>query len=385
MKKGKSIQDIIKKYLRGRATKDEERQLFSFYRFIERRQVDWDDTEHGNKADVENNILEKINDRIGERRQASKHSPSPFKWWKAVAAIIFLCGTIYFLLDRERVGTESKPEMAIRPGSDKAYLQLADGRIVYLDSSANEDISSISGLTVHMVEKGELVYTETDNANNKEEMNTITVPKGGQFKVTLADGTSVWLNASSSLTYPARFSGRERRVKLTGEAYFDVSKRRQEGSASESIPFIVETDKQLVEVLGTVFNINAYADESAVRTTLVSGSVKVTPAGGHSPKILKPGQQSILAKGTFDVEQVHTEQPVAWRHGDFTFDEMPLEEIMRQLARWYDIEVTYQGEVGKVEFGGSISRSKNIREVLDVLELTGVQFTVKGRRIMVTP
>lgn len=385
MRNRKSIRSIIKKYLKGKATSDEEHHLLSFYKRIEPKQADWDEAAHGNKKALENKLLEKIYDQIDRKQHTTKMSRPLFTSWKAVASIILLCGVTYLVLNRNRISITNKRDFVIQPGSDKAVLQLADGRTVYLDSLTIGEIYTKSGPAIHMAKKGELTYTQSANAGGENGTNIITVPKGGQFKVTLADGTSVWLNASSSLTYPVHFSSAERRVKLSGEAYFDVSQQTQKGSKGEKVPFIVETDKQVVEVLGTSFNINAYSDEETVRTTLISGAVKVTSSDKHLPKILKPGQQSILAKGKLSIKKVEASQAVAWKHGDFTFDEMPLEEIMRQIARWYDVEVNYQGEVGKIQFGGSISRSKNIQEVLDVLTLTGVQFTVKGRRIMVRP
>ncbi|MNG85351.1 fec operon regulator FecR [compost metagenome] len=173
-------------------------------------------------------------------------------------------------------------------------------------------------------------------------------------------------------------------MKLEGEAYFEVAKKIIKGTKTERVPFIVETDRQQLLVLGTTFNINAYPDEKNVKTTLIEGSVQVSPSEQASPKILKPGQQSVLNGKNLSIHQIDVSQAVAWKQGDFTFDEMPLEEIMRQISRWYDVEVSYEDNMGKIKFGGSISRSKDIKEVLEVLKLTGIHFNLKGRRIMVT-
>lgn len=383
MENRRSIRKIIEKYLKGKATEAEKRSLFSFFDTVHNQKTDWSEREHGNKEEVEENILKKIYGTIDGHPKKSRVTLPFFKRWRAVAAVILLCGVGYLALDRYAI--KGKENAVIHPGSYRAVLQLADGSKVFLDSSDAGDIARTSGLAIRLDKKGELVYTEMDNAGTLEGQNTITVPKGGQFKVKLADGTSIWLNASSSLTYPTRFSGHQRRVKLTGEAYFEVSQRVLNGTRGERIPFIVETDKQRVEVLGTGFNISAYVDEETVKTTLIEGAVKVSSIKGQTSQILKPGQQSVLTNGKLLVQEVDALQFIAWKQGDFAFDKMPLEEIMRQIARWYDVQVTYQGSVGKIEFGGSISRSKDIREVLDVLELAGVHFTIRGRRIMVSP
>lgn len=381
----KSVRQIIKKYLKGETTAEEEQQLFTFYEYIDQDKTDWEDDKHGDKEAVEQRILQNIQRHIEDDLHRKKSIRSLFSPWKVAAAIVLLCSAAVIAWNRHKTEPDHNPVAAeIQPGSDKALLQFSDGRTVYLDSSATGELSTTAGSVIHIEEEGTLVYTTAGESNSDSEMNTITVPKGGQYKVILADGTSVWLNASSSLSFPTHFAGSERRVKLVGEAYFEVSKHIQKGS-SEKTPFLVETAEQVVEVLGTSFNINAYADEQMVRTTLLTGAVSVKPTEGETQTILKPGEQSMVADGQVAVKHVNTDQSVAWKQGDFSFDDMPLEEIMRQVARWYDIDVSYQDEIGKVKFGGSISRSKDIREVLDILTLTGVHFTIKGRRIMVTP
>jgi len=212
--------------------------------------------------------------------------------------------------------------------------------------------------------KGALVY------------NRIQVPYGGQYQLELPDGTKVWLNAGSSLRYPVSFTGHERKVELTGEGYFEVAKNK-------TMPFRVQTSKQVVEVLGTHFNINAYNDDPSVKTTLLEGSVKVTQNTMGTFKMLKPGQQSVLKNNELQVKEADTEEAVAWKNGLFLFNDQSLDEIMHQVSRWYDLQIVFDDVSLKTQrFGGSISRFKNVSQLLQVLESTGsVHFKIEGRRL----
>ena len=210
--------------------------------------------------------------------------------------------------------------------------------------------------------------------------NTITTPKGGQYQVTLMDGTRVWLNAASSLHYPTVFKGSERSVQLTGEAYFEVAK-------NSKMPFRVTSNGQVTEVLGTHFNINSYPDEQGTTTTLLEGSVRILNAKSDAAILLKPGQQSGSdASGKIKVANVNPEQFVAWKDGKFIFTNANIESIMRQVSRWYNVEIEYKGDASKEKFGGRTSRFTNVAELLEILELTDhVQFEIEGRRIIVMP
>lgn len=381
MKDRQTIQRIISKYLKKKTNKREEDQLFSFYKHIESQTEDWDETKHGNKKIREYIIWKKIDKTIADKQKIDKTFQFLFRPSMIAAVAIFLA--VVLMMNFQNLPEIREPQaIIIRPGSDKATLQLADGRTMYLDSTTSENLSFATGGAIKILEKGILTYTLRNRAPYDEGINTITVPKGGKFKLLLPDGTSVMLNASSSLRFPTNFSGKERRVKLIGEGYFEVTKKL---TKAEKVPFIVETDKQIVTVLGTTFNINAYQDEETVKTTLIEGSVKVSPTDQNTSIILKPGEQSILNNENLTFKQVVASQSIAWKQGDFAFDDMPLEEIMRQISRWYDVEVSYEENIGKIKFGGSISRSKDIQEVLDVLKLTGIHFNLKGRRIMVKP
>jgi len=208
----------------------------------------------------------------------------------------------------------------------------------------------------------------------------MSTPKGGQYQLTLQDGTKVWLNAASSITYPAAFVDRMRRVKVKGEVYFEVAKNKTK-------PFIVDIDGgSSVEVLGTSFNINAYSDEDNSRTTLLEGSVRVVGPGSNSV-MLKPGQQAVVGSGTGVSmrSDIDTEEVMAWKDGYFEFDGASLETVLRQLARWYDVEIDYGGHVPAKTFIGEIPRDASLSVVLNVLEKTGVHFRIQGRNIVVLP
>lgn len=290
--------------------------------------------------------------------------------WRLVAAAavigVLMTLGIHFLVpdsvDRKMARVEE-----IRPGSDRAVLTLADGRRIALDDAADGPLEG------NLVKSdGQLVYGSGKGAGR----NVITVPNGGQWQVVLPDGTRVWLNSASALTYPVAFKGsRERVVELKGEAYFEVSK-------DAAHPFLVKTDKQVVSVLGTHFNVNAYADEGAVRTTLEEGKVRVSAQG--MGQLLVPGQESVLSGGNLRVGQADLEEALSWKNGYFRFNDENIQSIMRKLARWYDIEVIYTVNAPTGGLNGKMSRYKNIAQVLRALEATQtVHFKIEGRRITV--
>lgn len=263
------------------------------------------------------------------------------------------------------------------PGTNKAILTLANGTRVALDDVLNEKVSTQAGVQLTRTASGQLIYhIQQQAAASKLSFNTIETPRGGQYQLILSDGTKVWLNANSSLKYPISFSKTERLIELKGEAYFEVTKNK-------SAPFKVISNNQVLEVLGTHFNINGYEDEHDIKTTLIEGSVKISDHSNQTKIFLKPGQQSSFQKSKFEISNVDTEAAVAWKNGYFTFDKTTLETIMRQVSRWYDVEVTYQDKTIKdLLFSGNVSRFENATQVLSILELTGlVHFKVEGRRI----
>ncbi|WP_316816153.1 FecR family protein [Pedobacter nyackensis] len=269
----------------------------------------------------------------------------------------------------------------IPPGGNKAVLTLADGKTITLNEAADGELVKVEGMVIRKTGQGQLVYEVVGNDASAAagSYNTISTPKGGTYQIILPDGTKVWLNAASKLKFPTSFvSLNERKVELSGEAYFEVTK-------DASQPFRVLTVKQEVQVLGTHFNISSYAEESAVKTTLFEGSVKVKNLQGvkEGHIILKPGQQSIINEGVIKVTKADVDEVLAWKNGVFVFNDEPLESIMKKVSRWYDVEVIYEGVDKNKLFGGSVSRFDNVSKVLRQLELTGgVHFKIEEGRII---
>jgi transmembrane sensor len=296
---------------------------------------------------------------------------------------ILLAGTYWCWTGKMDNNTQLTQQEDILPGVNKARLTLTDGSVISLSDVQNGTIATQAGVRIEKNAEGNIRY----NADRKPEampsaVNTIATPNGGQYRITLPDGSIAMLNASSSLSYPVRFSDKERRVKMTGEVYFEIKKMPMPGG-KENIPFFVETAGQEVQVLGTHFNINAYANETAIRTTLVEGSVKIRSNDGQSA-LLKPGQQAVLAK-QLAVQQADIQQQLAWVNGDFVFRGETLESILRQVQRWYDIEVEYPPHIGKMRFNGMVSRSQPLSAIVKMIQATKkATVTVKKRRFIVT-
>lgn len=302
-------------------------------------------------------------------RRTSFFSRSIFKFSSAAAIILILCGAAYFWLNRpkqERSSTTTalseslKSAEEILPGSEKAVLTLSNGKKIPL--GAGNEMLVDSGVQIKK-EDGELIYSES----NIVAFNTMTTPRGGQYKLTLPDGTKVWLNAASSVTYPTTFTGNERRVNITGELYFEVAR-------NASKPFIVETGTSSIRVIGTHFNVNAYEDESDMKTTLIEGVVKIDEV------VLKPGEA--FSHGRIETD-VDVSQAIAWKNGVFNFHKMPLSTAMRQLARWYDIDVVYENKIPNFLIFGEMGRDLNLSQVLEILSEMNVRYKMIGRKLVI--
>lgn len=378
----KNAQELLEKQRLGTLT-DEERTILESWYLQEARSMP-----HFGISEKE---LEQDLDNIYKSLPAYETPVRPllsrpyFKISLAAASILlFIIAGIFF--NSKKTKTLAKmpapSHRNVAPGDKRAVLTLADNTQIILDSVSLGDIARQTGITVTMNAKGQVVYKIDDKnlpANAPEQFNTITTPASGEYQVQLSDGTTVWLNAMSSIRFPTAFKGNDRRIEITGEAYFEVAKNAAK-------PFRVVSGKQVVEVLGTHFNINAYADEQAVKTTLTEGSVKVSLSDGKNSKVLKPGEQSLLPanQDQFSVEKVDLEEAVAWKNGYFIFADEELKSVMRKIARWYNVEVEYQGINENLKLGGAIARSRDLSEVLDLLELTdNVKFKMEGRRIIV--
>lgn len=297
----------------------------------------------------------------------------------SVAAILcLLAGGSYWWLFRhsgQQVQVAGKsPAHDVAPGYNKAVLILSDGSRINLDSAANGALAQQGNSRVLKLDSGHLAYHSSEEKPEAALYNTLTTPQGGQYQLTLPDGTRVWLNAASSIRFPLRFTTGSRVVEITGEAYFEVQK-------DPTRPFLVKTGGVNVRVLGTRFDINTYADEPAATTTLLDGSVQV----GSS--VLRPGQQArVKPDGMINiVDDSDAEAAVAWKNGFFQFDHTNLPAVMRQLSRWYDVDVRYEGAVPDRTFGGKISRSSNASEVLKILEISKVHFAIENKTIVVMP
>nr|WP_157536314.1 FecR family protein [Mucilaginibacter sp. L294] len=268
----------------------------------------------------------------------------------------------------------------VAPGGNKAYLVLSNGQNISLTGEHSGLIGTDAGKDILKTDDGQIKYVDRHDMHNSDEVvfNTLRTPNGGHYKLILADGTKVWLNAASQLKYPADFKSlKERRIELTGEAYFEVAK--------DAIhPFIVQTDDQQIKVLGTHFNVNAYHDDGGSKTTLLEGSIRA--AGRHANAIIKPGQQVISNNdGRLNINEVDTELAVAWKNDQFMFESESVRPLMKNVARWYDVDIIYDTDVPDVRFNGAISKFENISAVLKILENTGkIHFQVIGRKVYVT-
>jgi len=303
-------------------------------------------------------------------------------WLRVAAAILLVAGTAAYLwLQRtthkpDNTQTPVSAKNDVLPGKDGAILTLADGRQVVLDSMGNGMIATQSGSEVNL-KNGRLTYVPTREISAAIAYNTMATPKGRQFQIALPDGTKVWLNAASSISYPTAFTGKERRVEITGEAFFEVT-------ADAKHPFIVQVRDMEVKALGTQFNINGYEDETTMKTTLLEGKVQVSRK--TRSVLLTPGDQAVLGAVDLEVQKpVDPQQTVAWRQGYFQFYRDDLKTVLRQLVRWYDVNVEYIGEIPNRTFSGRIPRSLHLKTVLAILEQNNVRFTVRGNTIVVRP
>jgi len=361
----KKAQELLDKHRSGTITPEEKALLDSWYVELSRQQKPADlppDLIARQKAD-----FARINKVIQLR---------PKRLWPRIAAaasVLILLGTgTYFILHKPKTTPDTGQTVVYRndiaPGHQQATLTLTNGRKIILTKGLN-GVLATQGATTIAASNETIAYQNTQTAEQVS-YNTLSTSKGEQspYPLVLADGTKVWLNAESSLTFPTAFNAKERIVTLTGEAYFEVKH-------NASQPFKVQTEKQTIQDIGTSFNVNAYPNEPATRTTLIEGAVKVNNI------VLKPGEQT---EGT-KARQVNVAQFIAWKNHDFYFDNDRIETVMRQLSRWYDMEVNYEGPVTREVFYAQLSREKNISVILHGLEKTkGVHFKIEGRRVTVS-
>ncbi|WDF78959.1 FecR family protein [Mucilaginibacter sp. KACC 22773] len=364
------LKELFKKYHEGKCTEEEKALLEAWY--LQFNEHDLDITPKRIKA-IGNRIFREL---PGNHTTFLKIGVRLLSAATIIGIIITLTIRILFPI--------GKPESMltrrdIAPGTNTAVLTLSNGKRINLSKAGTGQLASQSGIRIYKTTSGQITYKTVGNSErgHANTINNISTPKGGQWQVVLPDGSKVWLNSASSFNFPASFENqKERIVQLSGEAYFEVAKDKLH-------PFIVKTDKESVQVLGTHFNINSYPDEPAVKTTLAEGRIKVTDLAGET-KQLVPGKESVLRNGSLTIADANVEEALAWKNGYFRFNDEKIQSVMRQLARWYDVDIKYAGNVPTDGFNGKVSRSKNISQVLKALEATQtVHFKVEGRRVTV--
>lgn len=375
------LQDLLARYEQGTCNEQEAKFVEQYFDYLDAWHANRDPFQVSgpeSRAQVEAAIREKLFAAI---RSPQEETGKLIRWSRfyrmtAAAAVLLIVASLgyWFFTGRQTTPDPVAQEEAVdfRPGSNRAVLSVENGKSIVLDSNSGNIIAE-AGLTVTN-NNGELSY---EGEAGSEQMHTLSVPVGGQYRLQLPDGSDVWLNSASSIRYPSAFHGKERIVEVTGEVYFEVAKRAQQ-------PFKVHMPKgEEVEVLGTHFNINTYEDEPASVTTLLEGSIQFATAG--KKVLLSPGQQA-RSKAAGDVlllRGVDTDAVIAWKEGYFNFNGADLPTVMRQIARWYNVSVRYEGPVPDMKFSGEIAKSNQASMVLKMLEAANVKFQIEGNTIIV--
>jgi len=375
---------LAEKIAQGTANDEEMAQYNQWYNHFHHSQQAWDEKLLGDRQEKAHVLFEQIHQQLHDRRKTRGRS-SIIKIVAAAACFTLVTATVYVLLHNRSAErpisatalAEASRSTPIKPGGNKAVLTLSDGKRITLDDASNGQLADEQGLSIKKTTEGQLVYeVKKVEPEGPLAFNTIETPRGGQYQVVLPDGSKVWLNAASSLTYSTTFSKKERKVILKGEAYFEVAPATKH-------PFVVQTDHQQINVLGTRFNVNAYEDEGLVQTTLLDGAVKVRVS--NHEHVLKPGQQSILRQTdqAFFIQAADLEKVMAWKNGYFIFNKENLHSVMRQVARWYDVDVRFNGSEKQEDiFVGRLPRSADITDILKVLKLSKVRYKMEGRTLM---
>ena len=389
----KTILNFIDRFLAGQSNKIENQKLTEFYDSFEK---DTATQKHlAENPELKDKIFNKIQLSISDTTTKSpvKRLFTGFRMAAAILILLGLSTLSYWILnpmdkDNQLAKLTQPKKVADRnPAKNIAILTLANKSTIMLDETSSGEIAVESGISITKTPNGDLIYIvknlEKNKNNTEEKYNTITTPKGGKFNVILPDGSLVMLNAASSLTYPVYFKKNERSVHFNGEAYFEIAKVY--GKDHERVPFFVHSKDQVVEVLGTHFNINSYDNEDYVKTTLLEGSVKIIKKeADQAAKFLVPGQQALTKIGTeTKIVKADAQQTIAWKEGYFMFKNSNIKEIANELERWYDVEIEYSEDIAFDSITGYISRNVKISNVLRMLELSGiVSYEIKGRKII---
>lgn len=375
---------LYEKYLSGNCTSEEREAIENYQDSIDLDSHHWIKNQMGEQELVKETIHSELLSSIA--RQKRRQILRVRTWYAAAAVILLILSSgLYFNNLKKKTPLIAKTESPrfkndVLPGDNRAILTLDDGSQINLDDAQNGVLASEDNTDIRKIGSGQLEYSASGKLIETVKYNTLSTPMGGQYQLSLPDGSRVWLNSGSSIRFPTAFIGKERIIELKGEAFFDIRENKK-------MPFIVRTNNSMdIRVLGTQFNVMAYDDEKNINTTLLEGSVQILKESGTA--FLEPGQAAILNKGTgkIKVAAADIEEAVAWKNGFFIFSNENIESIMRKVSRWYNVEVDYQGNLSNKDFVGTISRDKNISEILKMLELTGaIHFRIEGRRITVMP
>lgn len=391
---------LFRKLINNECSKEEVDEIIALLAVNDEKSV-FDDlilaqlTQSVNPGDLSDDVRLVLNERFGNilkadhdqhvypanRKNLPLHTLLRISAVAAAVMVLFAVGLLFNKTSGIKQVLVHRAAKDIAPGKDAAVLTLADGRKIILNKSANGELANQAGIRITKAADGKLIYdignAHTTAANASALYNTISTPRGGQYQVNLPDGSQVWLNSASSIKFPMSFTTvGKRMVRLTGEAYFEVAKDKKR-------PFIVTTDRQSIEVLGTHFNVSSYVDDGFTKTTLLEGAVKIT-AGIHS-SVLKPGQQADVSE-SISVSNVDTEIAVAWKNGYFHFDDERLESVMKKISRWYDLDVEYKDPSLKNElFAAYSTRFANVSKLLKLMNQVGdMSFELDGRRILIS-
>lgn len=399
METEKDIKELFERYLSGQCNAEEITRLYEYFGVAANHRLlqgcianALSRSDYAPRAVVYR--AQQVADRVGIRLQENvtanqlKPRSRVLRWLPYVAALLIATAVGWWTYsDRlpqvdERPSSTNSDVVDIAPGTNRATLTLAGGGTIDLSEAQvgivmGEGISYLDGSVINLEDKGSATGKGSPNVNEY----ILSTPKGGTYQIKLPDGSNVWLNAASTLRYPSRFSNEERIVFLEGEAYFEVS--QQTSYEAKNVPFKVITGAQTIEVLGTAFNISAYLDEAEAKTTLVEGSVKIENLISKTSSLLKAGQQATIRGSYTDIKNVDVDQYTAWKSGRFHFKHTPFNEMIGQVARWYDVEVIYRDDVPKETFSGKMGRELTLREMLGLLNISDATIRLEGRMLIV--
>lgn len=379
---------LAHKYIQGTATDEEIALLHEWYDGMQTGETELIISSNAaNTAAFGEEALKELQQMIADDNRLVAPPVKRMRWWRVAAAVVLLSigATVYFLPGKTsspavaRQEKEKETKDVAAPATTKAILTLAGGKTIVLDDAANGDIATQGNTRIIKKSGDQLDYTVTGPVSQIE-LNTLTVPRGSNMAtLTLADGSKVWLNVASSITFPTAFTGEERIVEITGEVYFEVAKK-------QGIPFVVERKNSdaKVQVLGTHFNVNAYDDESSMKVSLLEGSVKVYKAGSL-PVVIKPGEQAVIGTAIKVRQDADMEEVMSWKNGYFKFNKTDIAAVMRQAERWYNVQAQYPNGIPQDMFSGSISRNVNLSEFIKILEYSDVRTVISGRQLIINP